>query len=62
MTVQMRGQGSWAKYYAWKFSTYSPFLLAVMLPPGGLIGLGTDAAGKYLIDERMKKCRAEATA
>ncbi|MFR8675929.1 MAG: electron transport complex subunit E [Escherichia coli] len=25
--------GSWAKYYAWKFSTPTPFLLA-MLPPG----------------------------
>lgn len=53
--------GSWAKYYAWKFSTDSPFLLA-MLPPGAFIGLGLMLAGKYLIDERMKKRRAEATA
>ncbi|EOZ0439716.1 TPA: electron transport complex subunit RsxE, partial [Escherichia coli] len=38
-----------------------PFLLA-MLPPGAFIGLGLMLAGKYLIDERMKKRRAEAAA
>ncbi|MSF43811.1 electron transport complex subunit RsxE, partial [Escherichia coli] len=43
------------------FHTDSPFLLA-MLPPGAFIGLGLMLAGKYLIDERMKKRRAEAAA
>ncbi|ETJ14270.1 MAG: Electron transport complex protein RnfE, partial [Escherichia coli DORA_A_5_14_21] len=37
------------------------FLLA-MLPPGAFIGLGLMLAGKYLIDERMKKRRTEAAA
>ncbi|MCG6395833.1 electron transport complex subunit RsxE, partial [Vibrio alginolyticus] len=32
----------------------TPFLLA-MLPPGAFIGLGLMLAGKYLIDEKMKK-------
>lgn len=34
------------------------FLLA-MLPPGAFIGLGLMLAVKYLIDEKMKKRRAE---
>ena len=54
--------GSWAKVLRVEiFHTDSPFLLA-MLPPGAFIGLGLMLAGKYLIDERMKKRRAEATA
>lgn len=32
------------------------------MPPGAFIGLGLMLAGKYLIDERMKKRRAEAAA
>ncbi|MBJ5826250.1 electron transport complex subunit E [Salmonella enterica subsp. enterica serovar Meleagridis] len=40
------------------FHTDSPFLLA-MLPPGAFIGLGLMLAVKYLIDEKMKKRRAE---
>lgn len=31
-----------------------------MLPPGAFIGLGLMLAVKYLIDEKMKKRRAEA--
>ena len=54
--------GSWAKVLRVEiFHTDSPFLLA-MLPPGAFIGLGLMLAGKYLIDERMKKRRAEAAA
>ena len=41
------------------FHTDTPFLLA-MLPPGAFIGLGLMLAVKYLIDEKMKKRRAEA--
>lgn len=33
-----------------------------MLPPGAFIGLGLMLAVKYLIDEKMKKRRAEAVA
>ncbi|MGU0015370.1 Rnf-Nqr domain containing protein [Escherichia coli] len=62
LTVQMRCLGSWAKVLRVEiFHTDSPFLLA-MLPPGAFIGLGLMLAGKYLIDERMKKRRAEAAA
>lgn len=53
--------GSWAKYYAWRFSTPTPLscwrcchrvhLLARLM-----------LAGKYLIDEKMKKRRTEAAA
>ena len=54
--------GSWAKVLLVEiFHTDSPFLLA-MLPPGAFIGLGLMLAGKYLIDERMKKRRTEAAA
>ena len=54
--------GSWAKVLRVEiFHTDSPFLLA-MLPPGAFIGLGLMLAGKYLIDERMKKRRTEAAA
>lgn len=52
--------GSWAKVLRVEiFHTDTPFLLA-MLPPGAFIGLGLMLAGKYLIDEKMKKRRAEA--
>ena len=52
--------GSWAKVLRVEiFHTDTPFLLA-MLPPGAFIGLGLMLAVKYLIDERMKKRRAEA--
>lgn len=52
--------GSWAEVLRMEiFRTDSPFLLA-MLPPGAFIGLGLMLAGKYLIDEKMKKCRTEA--
>ena len=54
--------GSWAKVLRVEiFHTDSPFLLA-MLPPGAFIGLGLMLAGKYLIDEKMKKRRTEAAA
>ncbi|MDT9423070.1 electron transport complex subunit E [Escherichia coli] len=53
--------GSWAKYYAWRFSTRLPFP-AGDAATGAFIGLGLILAGKYLIDERMKKRRAEAAA
>ncbi|MTD77095.1 electron transport complex subunit RsxE, partial [Escherichia coli] len=54
--------GSWARVLrVERFHTDSPCLLA-MMPPGAFIGLGLMLAGKYLIDERMKKRRAEATA
>ncbi|EBF1129489.1 electron transport complex subunit RsxE, partial [Salmonella enterica] len=33
--------------------------LLAMLPPGAFIGLGLMLAVKYLIDEKMKKRRAE---
>ena len=53
--------GSWAKVLRVEiFHTDSPFLLA-MLPPVHLLA-GLMLAGKYLIDERMKKRRAEAAA
>ncbi|WP_368994519.1 electron transport complex subunit E [Citrobacter freundii] len=52
--------GNWAKVLRVEiFHTDTPFLLA-MLPPGAFIGLGLMLAVKYLIDERMKKRRAEA--
>ena len=52
--------GSWAKVLRVEiFHTDTPFLLA-MLPPGAFIGLGLMLAVKYLIDEKMKKRRAEA--
>lgn len=51
--------GGWAKVLRVEiFHTDSPFLLA-MLPPGAFIGLGLMLAVKYLIDEKMKKRRAE---
>lgn len=51
--------GNWAKVLRVEiFHTDSPFLLA-MLPPGAFIGLGLMLAGKYLIDEKMKKRRAK---
>ena len=54
--------GDWAKVLRVEiFHTDSPFLLA-MLPPGAFIGLGLMLAVKYLIDEKMKKRRAEAVA
>ncbi|EIT9755887.1 electron transport complex subunit E [Salmonella enterica] len=53
------GLGGWAKVLRVEiFHTDSPFLLA-MLPPGAFIGLGLMLAVKYLIDEKMKKRRAE---
>lgn len=54
--------GSWAKGLRIEvFHTDSPFLLA-MLPPGAFIGLGMMLAGKYLIDQKMKKRREAAAA
>lgn len=53
--------GSWAKYYAWKFSTPTP-LSCWRCCLGAFIGTGLMLAGKYLIDERMKKRRTEAAA
>ncbi len=51
--------GSWAKVLRVEiFHTDSPFLLA-MLPAGPFMGLGLLLAGKYLIDEKMKKRRTE---
>lgn len=47
--------GSWAKILRIEvLHLDSPFLLA-MLPPGAFIGLALMLAGKYLIDEKMKK-------
>lgn len=47
--------GSWAKSLRIEvLHLDSPFLLA-MLPPGAFIGLALMLAGKYLIDEKMKK-------
>ena len=47
--------GSWAKSLRVEvLHLDSPFLLA-MLPPGAFIGLALMLAGKYLIDEKMKK-------
>ncbi|MGL5697972.1 MAG: Rnf-Nqr domain containing protein, partial [Kluyvera sp.] len=53
--------GSWAKVLRIEvFHTDTPFLLA-MLPPGAFIGLGMLLAIKYLIDERTKQRRAQAS-
>ncbi|WGO84880.1 electron transport complex subunit E [Arsenophonus apicola] len=47
--------GEWAKILRIEvIHLNSPFLLAI-LPPGAFIGLGLMLAGKYLIDERIKK-------
>lgn len=53
--------GSWAKVLRVEiFHTDSPFLLAML--PRCIYWLGLMLAGKYLIDERMKKRRTEAAA
>lgn len=47
--------GEWAKILRIEvIHLNSPFLLAI-LPPGAFIGLGLMLAGKYLIDEKVKK-------
>lgn len=54
--------GSWARVLRVEVVHFdAPFLLA-MLPPGAFIGLGLLLAVKYLIDERMKRRRAQALA
>lgn len=53
--------GSWAKLMRIEVVHFdSPFLLA-MLPPGAFIGLGLLLALKYLIDEKMKVRKAQAS-
>ncbi|NUU67819.1 electron transport complex subunit E [Enterobacteriaceae bacterium BIT-l23] len=53
--------GDWARVLRVEvFHMDSPFLLA-MLPPGAFIGLGLLLAAKYLIDEKMKARRAQAS-
>ena len=41
---------------------FMPLLLLAMLPPGAFIGLGLMLAVKYVIDEKMKARKAQATA
>lgn len=54
--------GSWAKVLRIEVVHFDSPLLLAMLPPGAFIGLGLMLAVKYVIDEKMKARKAQATA
>ncbi|VEA73513.1 Electron transport complex protein rnfE [Serratia rubidaea] len=53
--------GSWAKVLRIEVVHFDSPLLLAMLPPGAFIGLGLMLAVKYVIDEKMKARKAQAT-